>query len=759
MQRLLSLFSAFALILFLAACDTAEERAEAHYASALDLMAQGDADRAIVELRSVFQLVPNHLKARHEIARIFLEEKSNAQQAYTQYLRLVEQYPDDLKARVELSKLAFFSANWEELERHGERAQEISPDDVRVQAATNLMTTEAPKRLLNELVLDDHLRSQRLSEALVLLDALISENEGNQRYLRQRLQVLFTLGDQVAIEEQLVEMVAIFPDDPEHRQTLVRYFLSRGELDKTEAFLRDMAENAPEDEAGARIDLIRFLVELRGEDAARAEITSAISTAPNPIPYIMIGASLDFVNGNTQSAIASLEEAIADAPETSDEVNDMKATLARMLVATGNEVGARSLVETVLLEDPSHVASLKMNATWLIEADEADLAIGALRIALDVNPDDPEALTIMARAYTRSGSPDLARDFLSLAVEASGNAPEESIRYATLLISEERFRPAEDVLLPAIRISPTNVELLRTAAQLYIETKDTGRLRQVIDTLARIDTPQAKQLAVNLEAALINQTSSSDDVMAYLEEIAGQEGADPSSQVKLVLAKTHIAAGNLDEALAIYSALAQEFPNDASLIVDFAALQTRNGDPQTGRATIFTALEANPESPNLMWAAASYYEQEGDIDSAIDTYETLYQQDTSNLISANNLASLLATYRDDEASLDRAWTIARRFRDSDLAPIQDTYGWIAHRRGDSDEALPYLEDAAAGLPGDPIVQFHLAEVLFALNENERALAKFREVLDMAGIGDTRPQFQLAMERITEIEAAVEAATE
>ena len=78
------------------------------------------------------------------------------------------------------------------------------------------------------------------------------------------------------------------------------------------------------------------------------------------------------------------------------------------------------------------------------------------------------------------------------------------------------------------------------------------------------------------------------------------------------------------------------------------------------------------------------------------------------MIVANNLASLITTYRDDAESLERAWSIARRLRGSDVPAFQDTYGWIALRRGDIEDALAPLEPAAASLSNDPLVQFHLA---------------------------------------------------
>ena len=813
MPRLPSLFAALALTLVLAACDSAEERAEEHYQSALSLLAEGDVDRAIVELRNVFPLVPNHLEARHELARILLEEKERIQQSYSQYLRIVEQYPDDLKSRIVLSELAFFAANWDELERHGAKARELEPENERVriistaldyraaiegdddgareaviQTANALLDPAKPERILQELILDDHLRNQEFSASLALLDKLTAEFPETQRYWRQRLQVLIAIGDESAIEQQLVDLVDRFPDDTEQKQILVRYFLSRGELDKTEAFLRRLVDESPEDDIAPRVDLIRFMVELRGVDVARREIADAIATESNATPFILLGAALDFTSGNTDQAILDLEAAIEGA-EPSQQTNEVKVALARMLLQTGNEVGARSLVEAVLLEDGAQPAALKMNAQWLVESDDTDGAIAALRTALDVNPDDPEAMTLMAAAYQRAGSMDLSRDFLSLAVEASGNAPAETERYAQLLISEGRYLPAEDVLLPAIRIAPNNIALLRVAAQLYLEMEDLGRMQQVIETLRRIDTPESNRLAVQLEAARLSQVSGTEQALGYLEGLAGAADADMASRIlllrarlatgdnegaitlaesmvegepetpaaRLVLATTLTAAGELDRALDIYGALAEEYPNDAGLQVEIAAVLTRSGDAEGARATIEAAIERNPEDMRLLWALASYLEVDGDIEGAIDVYEKMYARDSNNLVVANNLASLLGTFRDDDASLERAWTIARRFRDFENPAIQDTYGWIAHRRGNSEEALNYLEPAAAELPSDIIVQFHLAEALFAVGRLEPALEQYRTTLELAGVGDTRPQILQAQTRIVEIEEALAAA--
>jgi tetratricopeptide (TPR) repeat protein len=100
-------------------------------------------------------------------------------------------------------------------------------------------------------------------------------------------------------------------------------------------------------------------------------------------------------------------------------------------------------------------------------------------------------------------------------------------------------------------------------------------------------------------------------------------------------------------------------------------------------------------------------------------------------VVANNLASLISTYRDDEASLERAYTIARRLRGTDVAPFQDTYGWIAYRKGEYQEALEHLEPAAAVLGDDPLVQYHLGMTYLALGQQD---AGPRSVAPRAGSG-------------------------
>lgn len=803
----LRLVAAVAMIAALAACESAEERAEKHYQAALALIEAGDTERAMVELRNVFELNENHYDARRKLAALHLAG-GNLRQAARNYLRLVEQLPDDLEGRVALAEIAFELRDRDEFVRHATAAEALDPEAPRVKAAAlgrryqeavaaedaparaalvaeaEALLPELPENLILRLVIVDGLaRDGSFTAALAELDRVIALRPRNRDFYDQRLAILAELDDQPAIEAQLKDMIVRFPEDDRVKATLIRYYLSRDDIDSAEAFLRSIADPKAVP-PGAFIDLIRFLAELRGPEAARAEIERGIAENPDPVPFILLRAGLDFEAGKRDAAVAELEVVLKDS-EASDQTRRVKVALARMQVTMGNQVGARRLVEEVLAEDATQVEALKMKAAWLVQDDDTDGAIATLRTALERAPEDAQALSMMAEAYTRAGSHDLARDYLALAAEASGNAPAESIRYAQRLIQEERYLPAEDVLLPALRLAPDDVGLLGLLGQLYLALDDQGRAGQVVETLRRIaDDPAAAETANALEAALRGRAGGVEEALAFLEGLAAGEDADLGA--KLALLRARLSAGQTAEALALAEELSAADPDSEQLRfalatargaageyagaeqiyrdllakdparprvwLQLAALKTRQGDAAAAKAVIDEGLAALPDDPDLLWAKAGHLERDGDIDGAIAIYEALYARSSGSVIVANNLASLLATWRDDQASLDRAWTVARRLNGTTVPALQDTYGWIAYRRGDIQEALPYLEGAAQALTGDPVVQYHLGMAYLKLDRKPEALARLRLAIEIAGEADARPQLAEARTAAAQLEA-------
>ncbi len=793
-------------LLLLTACDSAEERAQGHYESAVQLLAAGDVDRALIELRNVFQLNNLHIPARKLYATTMLE-RGNLRDAYGSFMLVSEQDPNDVESRIAVARIAAQTGNWDAFDLNTTRAYELDPQNVQVRLLHQLqqyraavLANDAPRRaevakglvelkaelpedlLLSRALIEDHIAEQRFSSALEEIDGALAVDPRSQDFLQMRLALLAQLGQDDEVERQLTEMIAADPTDMGSKEALIRWHISRGNPDKAEEILRAdaYAEGA---ETAARVGYIAFVRQVRGDDAARDELNALLEQGQDVVILRSLRAGLDFDAGRRAEAIAELEDLIATG-EPGETTRQVKVSLARMLQMSGDQVAARQRIEEVLAEDATNVEALKMRAGTLIEQDRPDDAIQNLRTALDQAPRDPQIMTLMAAAYLRSGSRELAGEMLSLAVEASGNAPDESLRYARFLLETENFGVAEPILINALRLSPNNIPILIELGRVYLGQQDWARLEQVEGTLRRLETEQTTAAADSLRVARLQAQDRPDEAVTLLESIIQQQGSNSAAELEIV--RTYLQDGDVaaaesfvdgmlaqnpdsdllrylqasiyassereDDAEAIYLAMLAENPQQETVWRTLYTLQTREGRFDEARATLERALVAMPEAPNLQWALAGEYEKEGNLDGAIAIYEALYEQNSSSEIVANNLASLLSTYRTDPESLDRAWNIARRLRGLDRPEFQDTYGWIALRRGELTDALAHLEPAAAALSEDPLVQFHLGMAYARAERTDDAVRQLQRAIELAGPADTRPQFAEAKAEIARLQA-------
>ncbi len=799
-------------LLTLVACQDDRARADEHYQSALALIAEGDTVRADLEFRNVFQADGTHLEARETYAAM-LRETGDLDHSYSQYLRLVEQDPENIAGRIALAEMALGLQNWEEVRWHGQRAMELAPDapetaiiavnldyidaieaedDVARRAAADAaraqLEADPDNSLIQRLIVDSLVRDRDFDAALVAIDSALATDPGaNARALyNSRLQILGALEDAEAIEAQLREMMALFPEDPELPAVLLRFYVARDDIEGARTLLTDLAETteSADTREEAQVALVRLQLEHEGLDAAMAELDRIIAVDADAAgPFHALRAGLRFDAGDRDGAIAEIE-ALLDGDLSGSERGRYQTALARMLLEDGNLVGAQRLVDTVLEADPNQTDALKMRAAWLIEGDDTDRAIQNLRTVLDDDPEDTVALTLMAQAYARSGNRELAREFLSLAMQASGGAPQETLRYANVLFEEERYLLAEEALIAALRLTPNQPDILTALGRVYLQLSDWRRAEDVERMLRALNTEATLATADRLRAAVLVGRGQVTQAMEMLETAAADNRSDVSAQAavvqgrlttgdpegalayaeslvadapdnlgfRLLLATVHVARGQMAEAEAEFRAVTEADPQIQPAWLGLISAQNAQDRRDEARATLDAALAVHPDAPDLLWAQAGYLEQAGDIDGAVALYEQLYEIAPNSPIVANNLASLISTYREDAESLNRAYAIARRLRGTEVAPFADTYGWIAYRRGEYEEALGYLELAAEGLPENPLVQYHLGMTYLALERPDAALEQLQRALDLAGPDDTRAQFAAAREEIAALQA-------
>lgn len=776
----------------LAACESDEERAERHYQSGLALLEGGDADRALIEFRNVFKYNGFHRQARETYASVLIE-KGEIGQAISQYLRLVEIYPDAIDARVILAETAILSADWDEAKRHATAAQELAPDAPAVEAVnlalryrSSVLDSEEETRrdvadraralldggtknlLLTLITVDSLLDGDSPRDALPYIEAGIT-NEPDQYDLHLRKLRLFSeAGDVEATGAQLRVMSEVFPDSAEIRQQLIAWYINKNDLAGAEDFLRALAD-AKEAGSAERINLVQFLLSRRGAEAAVAELDVLLAATEETHSrnlYNRLYASVDYERGRTEAAVARLQSVLESETVNASDRVDTQVLLARIHDNQRHLELARSLVAEVLEADPGNTDALQMRANWRIDDGDTRSAIIDLRAALNENPRDPRTLTLMALAHERDGDTDLASERLALAVEVSGEAAPQSLRHAAFLTERGRSGVASTVLRAAARKNPRNTGILNALANIYLGEQDWVRAQDIVEQLRSLDVPEAQRDAQLLQAAILSGQNRIEESLSFLQNqiSSGAGDADTFGQTVLIV-QNFIRSGRLDSAIAFATEQIVQKPTSLELRLLQANLFALNGDLSAAeegyrsvmnaaphaplpvrllltlllasdrnaeaRTVLDTGLQRIPDSMDLNWIKASLLEQDGDIAGAIAIYEALYQLDSSNIVIANNLASMLVAQNDDPDTIERAYQIAKRLRDAPVPQFQDTYGWLLHLRGENTEALTHLKKAVAELPDHPQVNLHLGIAYAKAGQDESARSHLARAVELS----------------------------
>lgn len=794
------------MALGLAGCDTAEERAEKHYERGLALLEQGEPERAILEFRNVFRLNNAHVPALSQYAAL-LDAQGDLSGAAKHYLRVVELDPQNADAHRHLGEILIGMQSFGSAEVHVSEALRIDPENPLARALRAMLDfrrdedrpaavaraeaviAEAPHIVPAHMVLiADRLAAEDLDGALARVDAALGAVPGDEGLHLARLSILEERGETAAIGEALVRMSGLFPNNAGVRDALIQWYLNAGDVAAAEAVLR--AGVAPGDTEAA-LEVVRFLYELRGPEAAGAELERLTGEAENPVPYQRALAEIDFTEGRTDKAIAALQ-ALLDGGAASEETHDIQVMLAGMMAETGAEEESRVLVEQVLAEARGHPGALKLRARADIAAGRPDAAIRDMRLALTQAPEDPEIMTIMALAYEQAGNRDLMGERLALAVDVSENGVAESLRYAAYLMQEDRPGPAKDILGDALRAAPENPDLWHMLGRIAVSEQDWGTAARIMDRLRAQDSPEAVALAAELEReslAMQDETGLLSGLLAEMIRAGGAETdmvrdvtpdlargdvaaaqayldgilrGDPANvPAHLLRAGILAAADETTRAETLYREAITAVPQDARPYEALVTLLSSQGRAEDAAMVAREGLEAAGPSPELQLMLAESAEAQGDIPRALAFYAAVLETDPGNLVAANNLASLLTTdiaahpadrRPEDAARLARATEIAQGLQAAGVPPLQDTYGWILFLNGDAAAARAYLEPAADGLPDNAQARYHWAEAVYALEDWAAAKAGFARALELHADGSPLPQAETARARLAQIEA-------
>jgi tetratricopeptide (TPR) repeat protein len=758
----------------LGGCSSPEKQAQAHYDRGAKLMEQGDLVKASLEFRTAIQSKADFIPAIYSLGLI-AEQEQRWRDAVKLFQDVAERSQDNLDARIHLGYIFSAAGQLDQAEKYAGDAyalRDSNPEVLALKASIALRrgngvdvvrfaegALKADPDNLHALIARaaERLLASDPKGALEYLDQATKKNDRDVSLQLMRLRAFAALKDEKAIEGVLVKLAGYYPKNSSFANALTRLYLSTGRRDDAEKALRRFAEDNPDDNT-AELGLAEFLRQAKGLEAAQAELQAKINKGGKVFPYRQALADLAFADGKFADAADQMRKLIADSGDSSDAAT-AKIHLARML-AKNDPAESGKLLDAVILADPKNVDALTARASLRARAGHAADAIEDLRAALNEKPQSALISQMLGEAYERNGSTALAEEQLAKAYQIEPGNPEVGLFYARFLLRYGKSEPAERALTDLRAKLPDNPQVLTELARLKLEKQDWAGAQEVSDAMRKLGGKQETNAADEILGLSLGGQGKFDDSLKVLEAARSHSPDQPASLVDLT--RAYFQAGQADKAEELLKSTLAARPNDVQASLLLASLYEATKRISEAEATYKAVIDSSSDNPIAYGALATFYWKNGRLDvaektardglakakdnqslqlilaailtasgqheAAISLYETMFAADPTSTLIANNLASLLSEYRTDQVSVDKAFAIAGRFKDSGIPQFLDTLGWTYYVKGQYPMALTILKSAADKLPNAAAVQYHLGMTYKELGQKDLAEAKLKEAI-------------------------------
>ena len=477
------------LLLQAPGCSSPEDRAQGHYERGMKLLAQNEHVKASIEFKNALQLKKDLVGAWRGLAQI--EERNQNWEGLFAILRtIVDLDKNDVDTKLRLARLMLMANQLDQALQTVNAATELDARNMsaRVLRAAVLLKLNDNKGAIDEAqaVLQAEpnnneavivLAAERLAEndtkgALAFLDRA-SATDDNFGMQLLKMKVYERQGDQRSIEALLQQLIQKHPKEKLYRRQLVKLYVDQKRSGDAEKELRALASANPTDhEAG--LDIARYLHTIKGAAAARQELQTRVSGGGDVFQYQIALAELYFAEGNARDAELLLEKLAAEA-NSADRTLMAQAKLAEMYLSSKKVDAAEPLLSKILEKDKRNATALKLRASIQMDRGKFDAAIADLRQALNDQPRSAELMSLLAIAYERSGSMELADKQFADAARVSNFDATVGLNYVAFLRRRGSLGRAEDILVELASRSPGNVAVLSTLGRSATDASELGR--------------------------------------------------------------------------------------------------------------------------------------------------------------------------------------------------------------------------------------------------------------------------------------------
>jgi putative PEP-CTERM system TPR-repeat lipoprotein len=687
-----------AVSLGLAGCGDDGKELQEHFDRALEYRDSGDTRAAIIELKNVLQIDPDHAEARWLLARSYIA------------------LGDGASAQKELERAGDLGFSNPEMDRAAVRALLLQGQFE--DALTRIQRVSASDFDAQWLVLrgQGELGMQNVGAAREAFEAAIRSDPANTDARRGLARIGLMDGDTQAAEQQLDKALETARDD-------MQTWLLKGELEmslrKPEA-AQGSFEKALElspTSAVARMGIVRAMLAQGKTADASAHIDILAKASPNHPMVNYLRALAARQANDLDTAQAALREVLGVAPNHAPSL--LQAGQIHYMRREFEQ--ARDVLRRYLDQLPDNLAAKKLLAAVYIELKQPEKAVDLLGPMAAQAPNDPQLLAMLGTAHMSQRDFQAGRTYLG---QAADLAPDAAAIRTQLAVSHLAAGDSEDAITELEAALESNPEFSRADVLLILTHFQNREFDKALAAATKLvekqpENPQVRNL---LGAAF----EAKQDFPKARESYAKASALDPNYvTAALNLARLDLRDGKTAEARAAYEAILEKHPDQPVALVALAKMASDEGRAQEGVALLERAREKNPRAVQPRLILANYQLRRGNAGEALDLAREAYEISPQLPAAALLLGrAQIANGQPDEA-ISTLSELAERYPDS-----VDTHMQLALAYGqkrDVESTRRALNRVLELSPGHPLATLGLGNLALRTGKLDEAMTIARQL--------------------------------
>ena len=628
--------------------NAADEKTSKFYEDALVRFEKKDLDGAIIQLKNALQIDKNMLPVQVLLGKALLKNGDviGAEVAFSEALRLGVN-----RAEVVVPLALAYTAQGKQkllLEQQQFALAGLPPGTqvplllVRASASSDLGDIRAALKAMDDARAIDpkssaawlaevpiRIRAGQIREATDAADRGMALGPNSTDAWYQKGTVMHVVGNLRAALAAYDNALKIEPENLEARVSRAGIYIDLGQITDAQ---RDVAElqrqSAHEPRAAYMQALLAERANKPGEaKAALKEVTALID--PVPMDFIRYRPQLLMLNGLAHFGLNEGEKAkqYLEAFQKIQGNTPTAKLLAQLYMRDGNTDRAVEVLDTYLKAQPNDGQALTLLASALMSKGQNARAISLMQRALQTK-DAPEFRTALGLSLLRSGQAGTATAQLEAALKADPRQTQAATSLVALYLRAGQAPKAVVVAESLVKQQPNNAGFFNLLGMARNDTRDINGARAAFTEAARLDTgfvtpklnlaridiaTKAYDAAVLKLNAILKADEKNAEAMVELASIAERKG-QPADALRwlekasdlagpketrwgLALSDYHLRNGRAAAALESVKKVSFKAPEDLNVLLAYAKAQLASGDKVGIKGTLTTATRVADYNP------------------------------------------------------------------------------------------------------------------------------------------------------------------